>query len=863
MRQKGPIISGLVPLIFKACASASNQTFGKSLHAELIKSGIAFHLHTATSLLTMYSKCGKLVDSRKVFDEMPERNVVSWNAMIGGYFKNGDRDSALDLFEKIPIGRNSVTWIEMIDGFAKSGDTSKARQFFDKVPLEFRNVVTWTVMVDGYNANGELEAARKLFEMMPERNFFVWSSMISGYCKRGEVKEARNIFDRIPVRNLVNWNSMISGYAQNGFCEEALEMFKRMQSEGFEPDEVTLTSVLSACAQLGKLDVGKEIYHLIMEKRIKVNQFVLNALLDMHAKCGDLAHARLIFEGISRRTTACWNSMISGFAIHGQSKEAIEFFIKMEESDEIPDEITFLSLLSACAHGGFVDEGLDIFSKMGTYGLVASIKHYGCLVDLLGRAGRLKQAFDLIKRMPMKPNDVVWGALLGACRVHLDTNMVEQVMQELHTLNYDMDSGDYSHYVLLSNIYAASDKWEKAEKMRMAMLTKPERFSMVGFKIIRLLLENIGRICASWMFAGSGRPLMKFMPLILVLLILPLDLMGLLETEQEERRNNPEVAAISMHMPTCFLCSFSLLLLQEFGCLSVTDYCILYLPNEARLMYEKIHSHPNAKVSKKARQFMFSFKVNDSEQVFIEDEANYSLQGAEAEIIKLGGLRGATIVMKELPLLVQGFFGWLLECTAIACLLLGCSFYTGPLTKVATSDRSNPAIHLESYIIIIIIIKCLQLSLEVLGYKVSGIQYTFCYALTVKHPLMVVRTADRNLIVLNLQNPQIFGASNVSKLLNEASLHQKEDALKSLAYELRYGCKIQFMAVLEPFQHPSMEKDQAVAVEELLLLSIKILVFTIPTSGIAAIDTMRVQGVEACDTCLYHDVLGVNACVPY
>ncbi|XWS25023.1 hypothetical protein CRYUN_Cryun27aG0035200 [Craigia yunnanensis] len=474
IRQNGVYILGLVPLIFKACASVSTQTYGKSLHAESIKSGVYIDLHTASSLLNMYSKCGNLVDSRKVFDEMPERNVVTWNAMIAGYLKNGDRESALDLFEKMPIRRNSVTWIEMIDGFAKSRDTLKARRFFDKVPLELRNVVTWTVMVDGYSANGELEAARELFEMMPERNFFVWSSMIFGYCKRGDIKEARDIFDRIPIRNLVNWNSLISGYAQNGFCEEALEMFRKMQSEGFEPDEVTITSVLSACAQLGELDVGKEIHYLIKGKGMKVNQFVLNALLDMYAKCGDLAHARLIFEGMSHthRTSACWNSMILGFAIHGQSKEALEFFRRMEELNDMPDDITFLSLLSACAHGGFVDEGLDIFSKMETYGLVASIKHYGCLVDLLGRAGRLKEAFDLIKRMPIKPNDVVWGALLGACRVHLDTNMVEQVMQEIGRVDHDVDSGDNSHYVLLANIYAASDRWEKAEKMRTAMVNK-------------------------------------------------------------------------------------------------------------------------------------------------------------------------------------------------------------------------------------------------------------------------------------------------------------------------------------------------------------------------------------------------------
>ncbi|KAK9269922.1 hypothetical protein L1049_025495 [Liquidambar formosana] len=317
-----------------------------------------------------------------------------------------------------------------------------------------------------------MEPARKVFEEMPERNCFVWSSMICGYCKKGDVEEARAIFDRIPVRNLVNWNSIISGYAQNGFCEEALELFAKMQTEGFEPDEVTIASVLSACAQLGLLDAGKEVHHMINRKGIQLNQFVLNALVDMYAKCGDLSNARLIFEGMPQRNNACWNAMISGFSIHGQSKEALEFFGRMEDSEETPDGITFLSVLSACAHGGFVNEGLEIFSKMENYGLAASIKHYGCLVDLLGRAGRLKEAHDLIKGMPMKPNDAVWGALLGACRIHLDMETAERVVEKVGTQDFNMHSGDDSHYVLLSNIYADSDRWEKAERLRMVMGNK-------------------------------------------------------------------------------------------------------------------------------------------------------------------------------------------------------------------------------------------------------------------------------------------------------------------------------------------------------------------------------------------------------
>ncbi|KAK0577541.1 hypothetical protein LWI29_034719 [Acer saccharum] len=470
IRRKEEYILGVIPLIFKACACLSSLSYGKTLHAESIKFGADFDVMIGTSLINMYAKCNDILASRKVFDYMPKRNVVTLNAMIGGYLKHKYMDSASILFDQMS-NRTEVTWIEMIQGFARSGDTVKARHLFNKVPSELKNVVTWTVMVDGYTSNGEMEAARDLFEEMPQRNFFVWSSMISGYFKRCDIKEAKAMFDRIPVRNLVNWNSLISGYVQNGLCEKGLEAFGKMRAEKFEPDEVTFASVLSACAQLGLLDTGKEIHSMINHNKIKLNQFVLNALVDMYAKCGDLTHARSIFEEMGIRNNACWNTMISGFAIHGQCKEALEFFRRMESSNERPDEITFLSVLSACAHGGYVDEGLQIFSEMEKYALAANIKHYGCLVDLLGRKGKLKEAYDLIKRMPFKPNDAVWGALLGACQIHGDTNLVEQIIIELGTSN-SFESGDDSHYVLLSNIYAASDRWERAGSMRVVMANK-------------------------------------------------------------------------------------------------------------------------------------------------------------------------------------------------------------------------------------------------------------------------------------------------------------------------------------------------------------------------------------------------------
>ncbi|XP_024964875.1 pentatricopeptide repeat-containing protein At3g21470-like [Cynara cardunculus var. scolymus] len=460
-------ILSVVPLVFKACASLSMINNGKALHSESIKGGVQSDVVVGTSIVNMYGKCREVIDARKVFDEMPVKNVVTWNAIIGGYMRNGRTKPALCLFEKMSY-RTTVSWIEMIEGYARTGDTKMARCIFDQVPLVLRNVVTWTVMVEGYASNGQMNAAKDIFEAMPQRNFFVYSSMISGYFKNGHVEEGKAIFDRIKVRNLVNWNSLISGYCHNGLCEEALDAFAKMQADGFEPDEVSFACALSACAQLGSLKTGITLHHMIIQRSIKLNQFILNGLVDMYAKCGDLTNARLIFEGMLERNDACWNAMISGFSIHGHCKEALEFFDRMVKSSVNPNEITFLSVLTACAHSGFIREGLETFSKMENYGLSPNIKHYGCLVDLLGRAGRLKDAYRIVIDMPMRPNDMIWMALLGACRVHADMDMANQVLERVR----DQVSGDCSHYVLMSNMYAASERWEKAESVRIVMSRK-------------------------------------------------------------------------------------------------------------------------------------------------------------------------------------------------------------------------------------------------------------------------------------------------------------------------------------------------------------------------------------------------------
>ncbi|XP_020576486.1 pentatricopeptide repeat-containing protein At3g21470 [Phalaenopsis equestris] len=472
-----------LPLILKICGSHSLLLLGESLHSESIKAGTVHELLTGTTFVSMYGKCKKVALARKFFDEMPVKNLVTYNSMIGGYCMNGDLVSASALFHLTP-GRTPVTWAVMIEGYAGIENLAAARKIFNSTPPWMKTVVTWTVMINGYAANGEMDAARELFEEMPVKNAYVWSSMITGCFKKGNACEAKALFDRIQAPNLINWNALIAGYAKIGFCEEALGAFRQMQESGIGPDEFTVSCILSACAQLGSLDSAMEVHEFIRRRKIKMNCFVLNGLVDMYAKCGDLDKARRIFNTMIIRNDSCWNSMISGLASHGWSEEALELFSLMEASEVKPNSITFLVVLSACTHGGFVEQGLQIFRSMHKYGLKAGVEHYGCLVDLFSRAGRLGEAYNVIKIMPMKPNEVVWGTLLGACRVYSDMEMADQVVLEANNTNISISSVNDADYVLLSNIFAAAENWEKAEKMRRKMvenkLTKTPGCSSIG-----------------------------------------------------------------------------------------------------------------------------------------------------------------------------------------------------------------------------------------------------------------------------------------------------------------------------------------------------------------------------------------------
>ncbi|KAA8521766.1 hypothetical protein F0562_012439 [Nyssa sinensis] len=284
-----------------------------------------------------------------------------------------------------------------------------------------------------------------------------------------KIRKARAIFDKMPEKTIVSWTAMISGYTRIGCYADALDVFRKMQMEGVKPDWVSLVAVLPACAQLRALELGKWIHFYADKKGLLKKTSICNALIEMYAKCGSINQAWQLFDQMLERDVISWSTMIGGLATHGKAREAIELFQEMQRAKVEPNEITFVGLLTACAHAGFLDEGLQYFDSMrNSYNIEPGIEHYGCLVDLLGRTGCLDQALETIKGMPMKPDSAIWGSLLSSCRSH--SNLVIAVTAMEHLLELEPD--DTGNYVLLSNIYADLGKWDGVSRMRKLIRSK-------------------------------------------------------------------------------------------------------------------------------------------------------------------------------------------------------------------------------------------------------------------------------------------------------------------------------------------------------------------------------------------------------
>lgn len=309
--------------------------------------------------------------------------------------------------------------------------------------------------------------ANNVFDEMLDRDVVVWNLMIHGFCKLGDLEMGLKLFKQMDRRSVVSWNLMISCLAQSKKCEKALELFREMLKQDFEPDDATLVSVLPVCARLGSVDVGEWIHSYANSKGLLGEVIsVGNSLVDFYCKCGNLEAAWSVFNEMKKKNVVTWNAMISGLGYNGKGELGVDLFEEMVKEGVTPSDSTFVGVLACCAHAGLVDRGRELFNSMSLkFKLSPKMEHYGCFVDLLGRCGNVREAYDLIRTMSLMPNAALWGALLSACRTYGDREVAEIAAKELVRLE-PWNSGNY---VLLSNVYAEEGKWDEVEKVRVSM----------------------------------------------------------------------------------------------------------------------------------------------------------------------------------------------------------------------------------------------------------------------------------------------------------------------------------------------------------------------------------------------------------
>lgn len=416
--------------------------------------------------------CASMAEARRLFDQSPVRDLVSWNTLIGGYVRRGVPGEALGVFWRMTedgtTTPDEVTLIGVVSGCGQLRDLELGKMLHGYVESNGVRctVRLMNVLMDMYVQCGDLERAKSVFERIDRKTVVSWTTMIVAYTKFGLMDNARRVFDEMPERDAFPWNALMAGYVQCKQGKEALGLFHEMQEAKVRPDEITMVNLLSACSQLGALEMGMWVHHYIDRHRLSLSVTLGTNLVDMYAKCGNIEKAIHVFKDLPEKNALTWTAMLCGLANHGRADEAIQYFRRMIELGLQPDEITFIGVLSACCHAGLVKEGRDFFSLLvSKYHLERKMKHYSCMIDLLGRAGHLDEAEHLVNTMPMEPDAVVWGALFFACRMHGNITLGERAAMKL----VELDPSDSGIYVLLANMYVEAGMKKKADKVRVMM----------------------------------------------------------------------------------------------------------------------------------------------------------------------------------------------------------------------------------------------------------------------------------------------------------------------------------------------------------------------------------------------------------
>lgn len=470
--------------LFSLLQSCNTLKKLSQIHAQIVINGFTQKNYILVKLLSFYVASGNLKHALGVFKNIENPSATIWNQMVRGHGRSETPRKSIELYNRMVATEaepDGFTYSFLLSACARAGLLREGEQVHGRVLANgyCSNLFVQTNLVNLYAAGGGANGvgyARSVFDEMDDRTVVSWNSLLAGYIGCGDIDEARRIFDEMPERNVISWTTMISGCAHNGRCRQALSLFGEMRRAHVELDQVSLVAALSACAEIGNLNLGRWIHGYIEERMSVRNQPLLvslnNALIHMYASCGVIDEAYKVFSKMPRKNTVSWTSIITGLAKLGRGEEALSVFRSMLGSgvNQVrPDEITFIGVLCACSHAGFVDEGRHLFERMNqTWGISPKIEHYGCMVDLLSRAGFLDEAYRLVETMPIRPNDAVWGALLGGCRIHKNVELASHVTQKLAV---ELDPGQAAGYlVLLSNVYATAKRWKDVVSVRQKMV---------------------------------------------------------------------------------------------------------------------------------------------------------------------------------------------------------------------------------------------------------------------------------------------------------------------------------------------------------------------------------------------------------
>ncbi|XP_074343760.1 pentatricopeptide repeat-containing protein At1g74630-like isoform X1 [Apium graveolens] len=475
------------------------------IHVLILKTSLDIDIVVITKLLAkIFSQpmltANDLSYARSLFDTIPQPDTFMFNTMIRGYLKSNKPEDCLSIFTRmchqdgvcidsfslsvvlqscgrlvdcrngkslhahsLKFGFESDIFVQtaLIEMYGRFGLVDVSRKVFDEI--KDPDCISCNVLLAEYVRVREMGLAREFFDKMSNRDLVSWNTLIHGYASTGDVESAQDLFDTSTGKDVVSWTSMIAACAKSRCSSNALKLFREMQLSNVVPDQVTMVSVLCACGDIGALGMGKMIHEYIKRSGIEIDIRLGTSIVDMYAKCGDIDNAMCCFKQMSKKDVFAWSAMIMGLANHGSGEAALDLFFKMISEGTKPNDITFIGVLTACSHIGLVDKGWTYFNSMSdVYGIVPKIEHYGNMIDILGRAGRLQEAREFIRSMPFEPDAVIWRALLGACKIYRNVELAEEAMMKLVAIEPNVDG----NFVLLSNVYSQAKQWDKVVNVR-------------------------------------------------------------------------------------------------------------------------------------------------------------------------------------------------------------------------------------------------------------------------------------------------------------------------------------------------------------------------------------------------------------